>query len=100
MPVETDIEKQLNALMERHGPTDQIREQCAQIQAIVLSPRMEAFHPEVVAYAFARHAAAIVAAMKISQIIRPNLADLLARDFYETVQVRARPGAGKLDTQQ
>lgn len=96
MPIESDVEKKLNALMARHGSPNQISEMCEKIKSIALSPRMESFHPEVVAFAFAQHATAMVAAMKIAQIIRPELADALARDFYDTVQIRARPGAGKI----
>lgn len=96
LPVETDIEKKLNALMARHGSHEHIVEMCNKIKSFALDPKMEAFHPEVVAYTFAQHATAMIAAMKIARLIRPELADLLARDFYETVQVRARPGVMQL----
>lgn len=96
LPVETEIEKKLNALMKRHGSPQLVLEQCEKIKSIVLSPRIEAFHPELVAFTFAQHATAMIAAMKIARLIRPELADLLAQDFSETVQVRARPGVVQL----
>ena len=94
----TEVENTLNALMERHDAFDLVVGMMKELQAQVLTLRaLACHHPEVLAYAFAQHAAAMVGAMKIAKQIRPELADALAKDFDESVRLRSRPGAPRME---
>jgi hypothetical protein len=93
----TTVENKLNEMMEPHNSYEQIVAMCEDLKNQAMCLRhLGSHHPEVIAFAFAQHAAAMVAAMKIAKQIRSELADALAQDFYETVKDRSVPGAGKL----
>lgn len=94
----TAVENELNALIEQHDSLDLIVGMMRELQAQVLTLRaLACHHPEVLAYAFAQHAAAMISAMKIAKQIRPELADALAKDFDETVRLRSLPGATQIE---
>ena len=94
----TGIENELNVLMEQHDSLDLVVGLMHELHNQVLALRsLACHHPEVLAYAFAQHAAAMVSAMKIGGKIRPELADALAKDFDETVRLRSHPGATQIE---
>lgn len=98
-PVETDVEKRLSALMAGYGdPGYSFRIQ-SRIKELVMRMQFENVPYEILAFSIAQHAAACVASMKMMGAIRPELADLLAQDFTDTVH-RAFPGTTQLGNKQ
>jgi hypothetical protein len=98
-PVTTDVEKRLNAMMERYGPPTRARALMARFKDMTMQLQFEGIPYELIAYSVAQHASGAVASMKMAGAIRPELADALGEDFAETMQ-RAHLGAKQLASKQ
>lgn len=96
---ETDVEKQLNALMSRYGDSRASRELQEDLRQSVNSMLVAGIPHELIAFSVAQHATGFVTAMKMVGTCRPELADLLAQDFTDTVH-RAFPGTTQLGNKQ
>jgi hypothetical protein len=101
MPVETDIEHRLNALMARYGKVDHVPILADQLAKVIHAAVGAGGIPsEVVAYTVAQYASAYIAAQKVTGVMRSELADALADDFLETVKHRSIPGVFSLVSKQ
>lgn len=98
-PVTTDVEKRLNAMMERYGDPDRARALMARLKDVTMQMQFEGIPYDLIAYSVAQHASSAVAAMKMAGAIRPELAHALGEDFTETLH-RAHPGAPQLGNRQ
>lgn len=96
----TTIETALNKLMERYGDIQFPRAMQERFKQLVTDLRYEGHPMEVIAYCVGQHAAAALATMKMTRMIRPGLADLLAADVLDTVCERAIAGEMQLRTKQ
>jgi len=90
--IESISEARLNALMKQYGNPDRTRLLTVRFTALVHRMEGEGHPPELVAFAVAQHAAALVAAMKMAGLMRPELADALAADFVDSIVNRAIVG--------
>lgn len=101
-PVETEVEKRLRALMAPHESVLELaraRPLMHPFKTLVDGMYAAGHHPEVIAWVVAQHAAAAVAALKMTRFIRPEVADALAEDFVETLN-RAHPGTTAIGSRQ
>lgn len=89
---ETDVEKRIEALTAIHGPdAPTVSRQLADALKDLVLPVTMAVHPEIVTQAVVAHAIGMIAAGKITGVVRPELADLLAEVLLDSVKRRAIP---------
>lgn len=85
--MESETERRLEELMAMHEPSES--NTVADAIRTHASFLLTSIHPEVVAFGIVAHASAMLAAMKMTGSVRPELADALADDFSDTIKRRA-----------